>query len=113
MFSLVERRTREFSLEHREIIRDRRLDLLSRPIGCHSLAFRPFDLVSDSYCLVQHPVEKRQADVHPIFDVGVVVVEFPVMVPNAGLGEALRHYARAEVDVVLAAPGAIDVDAAE
>lgn len=45
--------------------------------------------------------------------VGVVVVEFLVGVPNAGLGEALRQYARAAVDVILVAPAAVDIDAAD
>ncbi len=62
---------------------------------------------------LQCPVKKRQADVHPVVDAGVVVVEFLVAVPDAGLGEALREDARTVVDVVLVAPAAIDVNPPE
>jgi hypothetical protein len=34
-------------------------------------------------CLPQRAVQERQADVHPVVDVGVVVVEFLVLVPDA------------------------------
>ena len=42
----------------------------------------------------------------------MIVVEFFVGVGDAGRGQALAEDARAEVDVVLIAPAAIDVDAA-
>src|SRR5882672_10122960 len=61
----------------------------------------------------QCPVKERQAHVHPVIDVGVVVVEFLASVPDAGLGEPLRQDARAVMDVILVAPTAIDVDAAQ
>ena len=61
---------------------------------------------------LQCPVEKRQAHVHPVVDVGVVVVELLVGVADAGRGEALRQDARAVVDMVLVAPAAVDIDAA-
>jgi hypothetical protein len=35
----------------------------------------------------------------------VVVVEFPVAVPDVSLAEALRHDMRAVVEVILVAPG--------
>jgi hypothetical protein len=62
---------------------------------------------------LQRPVEERQARVHPVIDVGVVVVEFLVGVADAGCGEPLRQDARAVVDVILVAPAAIDVNAAQ
>jgi len=43
----------------------------------------------------------------------VIVVEFLVAVPDAGIGEALQQDARAVVDVVPVAPAAVDVDARE
>src|SRR3990170_4872580 len=58
-------------------------------------------------------IEKRQADVHPVVDVGVVVVEFLVSVADAGLGEPGGQDARAVVNVKLVAPAAVDVDAAQ
>src|SRR6267154_2908319 len=62
---------------------------------------------------LQSLVQKRQARVHPVVDVGVVVVEFLVAMPDAGGGEASGEDARAVVDVVLVAPAAVDVDAAK
>jgi hypothetical protein len=44
----------------------------------------------------QRVVEKRQADIHQVVNVGVVVVEFLVGVPDTGLGEALKEDARDE-----------------
>src|SRR3990170_1723912 len=58
---------------------------------------------------LQCPVEERQAHVHPVIDVRVVVVEFLVAVPDAGRGKPLRQNARAVMDVVLVAPAAVDV----
>jgi hypothetical protein len=43
----------------------------------------------------------------------VVIVEFFVAVADSRFGEALREDARAVVDVVLVAPAAVDMDAAE
>ena len=59
------------------------------------------------------PIKKRQADVHAVIDVRMVVVEFLVWCVDAGLRQALRQDARAVVDVVLVAPAAVDVDAAQ
>ncbi len=61
----------------------------------------------------QCPIKKRKTDIHPVVDVGMVVVEFLVAVADAGLGEALGEDARALVDVVLVAPAAVDGDAAQ
>src|SRR5260221_11995680 len=62
---------------------------------------------------LQRPVEKRQAHVHAVIDVGVVVGEFLVAVPDSGRGEARGQDARSVVDVVLVAPAAVDIDAAK
>jgi len=43
----------------------------------------------------------------------MVVVEFFLAAPNAGPGKALGEDARAIVDMVLVAPSAVDVDAAQ
>ena len=40
---------------------------------------------------LQRPVEKRQAHVHPVVDVRMIVVEFLVRVANAGFGEPQRQ----------------------
>ena len=61
---------------------------------------------------LQGPIKKRQADVHSVVDVGVIVVEFLIRVFDACSREALRQDARAIVDVILVAPAAVDVDAA-
>src|SRR5487761_2749577 len=58
-------------------------------------------------------VQKRQADVHAVIDVGVVVVEFLVAMADAGCGQARGQHPAAVVNVVLVAPAAVDVDAAQ
>jgi hypothetical protein len=63
--------------------------------------------------LAEDFVKNRQADIHPIVDVGVVVVELLVGVADAGGGEAGGEEAGAVVAVVLVAPAAVDVDAAQ
>src|SRR6266850_3172911 len=63
--------------------------------------------------LFEGAVEERQADVHAVVDVGVVVVELLVFVADAGAGEARGEDAAAVMDVELVAPAAIDVDAAQ
>ena len=60
---------------------------------------------------LQRPIQVRQARVHAVVDVRVVVVEFLVTVRDARGREAPRQLPRAEVDVVLVAPAAVDVDA--
>src|SRR5690242_7734292 len=62
---------------------------------------------------LQGSVQERQADIHPVVDVGVVVVELLVGVPDAVLGERLGEKPAAEVDVVLVAPAAVDIDASQ
>jgi len=62
---------------------------------------------------LQRFVEERQAHVHPVIHVGVVVVEFLVGVPDAGCREPLRQDACAVMDVILVAPAAVEVDAAQ
>src|SRR6266480_3552874 len=62
---------------------------------------------------LQHTVKKGKRHVHPIIDVGMIVVEFLVSVGDARLVQALREDARAVVDVKLVAPAAVDVDAAQ
>src|ERR1043165_5757764 len=58
--------------------------------------------------LAQRFDEKRQADVHPVVDVGVVVVEFLVGMPDAVFGEAVREGPAAEVEVGRGAPAAAE-----
>ena len=67
----------------------------------------------DIACSPECAIEKREADVHTIVDVGVVVVELLVGVPDAGLREAFGQDPRPVMDMVLVAPAAIDVDAAQ
>src|SRR3989442_13851535 len=62
---------------------------------------------------LQRTVKKGKRHVHPVVDIGVIVVEFFVDVMNPGLVQALREDARAVVDVELVAPAAVDVDAAQ
>jgi hypothetical protein len=62
---------------------------------------------------LQRPVQKRQADVHPVVDVRVIVVVLLVHVPDAGLGQPQRQQPRAVMDVILVAPAAVDVDPLE
>src|SRR5258708_16423177 len=61
---------------------------------------------------LQHLVEKRQAHVHPIVDIGVVVVELFVGMADAGRGPPLGQGARALWDVILVAPTAVAVESA-
>src|SRR6266404_2977538 len=58
-------------------------------------------------------IEKRQAHVHPVVDVRMVVVELLVGMLDAGRREPLGKRSRAEMNVILVAPAAIDVDAAQ
>ena len=60
---------------------------------------------------LERPVEERQTPVHAVVDVGVVVVEFLVGMPDARQCEPLGQDARAVLNVILVAPAAIDVDA--
>src|SRR5439155_1719174 len=62
---------------------------------------------------LQRTVKKGKRHVHPIVDVGMIVVEFLVSVRDARLVQALREDTRAVVDVELVAPAAVDVDAAQ
>src|SRR6476646_7508772 len=62
---------------------------------------------------LQRLVQERQAGIHAVVDVRMVVVEFLVSMLYARRGEARREQARAVVDVVLVAPPAVDVDAAQ
>src|SRR5207245_11378477 len=57
--------------------------------------------------------EERQRHVHPVVDVRVRVVELLVGVRDAGKRQALGEDAAAELDMVLVARAAIDVDAAQ
>src|SRR6185312_2283784 len=69
-----------------------------------SLVERPRHTRPSASSGFQRPVEKRQAGVHPVIDIGVVIVEFLVDVPDAGGCQTLGQDARAELDVVLVAP---------
>src|ERR1044071_1064356 len=59
---------------------------------------------------LQRLVEERQADVHPVVDVGMVVVELLVAVLDFCKRKLLGQDASAVMDVVLVAPAAVDVD---
>src|SRR5947207_8284881 len=67
----------------------------------------------DAWTLPQHPIQIRQARVHPVVDVRVIVVELLVLVLDAVRGEARGEDASAVMDMELVAPAAIDVDAAQ
>ena len=59
--------------------------------GSAALARRKRERTAGPFSLsgLQRPVQERQAHVHPVIDVGVVVIEFLVGVPDACRGEAL------------------------
>src|SRR5437879_12573628 len=60
---------------------------------------------------LQGSVQERQADIHPVVDVRVGVVEFLIPVRNPCLGEPLGQEAAAVVQPVLVAPAATGGDA--
>src|SRR5258706_14545652 len=62
---------------------------------------------------LQGLVQKRQARVHPVVDVRVVVVEFLLAMPDAGGGGASGGDGRAVGDWGVGAPGAVDVQGAK
>src|SRR6185436_1538986 len=59
---------------------------------------------------LQRLVKERQADIHPIVDVGVVIVELLVAVLYFFQGKLLGQDTGPVMDVVLVAPAAVDVD---
>ena len=58
----------------------------------------------------QRPIEKRQAHVHPVIDIRMIIIEFLIPMLDPGLRKPPRQYPRAVVDVILVPPPAIDVD---
>src|SRR3954470_19754619 len=91
-----------------------RLPVASHSCWCRNKGQTTFFRGAENWglSLFERLVEKRQRDVHPVVDVGVVVVELIVRVRDACLVQAFGQHARAVVDVELVARPAVDVDAA-
>jgi hypothetical protein len=86
----------------------RALEIETRKAKCRRMGPPPGKTLA--ILSLQRLVEERQADIHSIVDVGMVVVELLVAVLYSFEGKLLRQDTGPVMDVVLVAPAAVDVD---